>query len=148
MVLFKTVIYRSIEEKVIDMSRNPKTHYCWNHIDFELKVLRILKNSKFKIFRKFQFWPIVRGISSKSINLKNFLVRLYHHAKFQRNRSTTMIFMSILRFFLILYEIWDESGAAEMRDRHMVSLAKMMLMGSSVQKTNVPEQLKLPCLKI
>jgi hypothetical protein len=34
------------------------------------------------------------------------------------------------------------------RDKPMVSLAKMMLMNSSFQKTNVPEQLKLPCLKI
>jgi hypothetical protein len=30
----------------------------------------------------------------------------------------------------------------------MVSSAKMMLMNSSFQKTNVPEQLKLPYLKI
>jgi hypothetical protein len=34
------------------------------------------------------------------------------------------------------------------RDRPMVCSAKMMLMNSSVQKTNVLEQLKLPCLKI
>jgi hypothetical protein len=34
------------------------------------------------------------------------------------------------------------------RDRLMVSSAKMMLMNSSFEKTNVPEQLKLPCLKI
>jgi hypothetical protein len=30
----------------------------------------------------------------------------------------------------------------------MVSPAKMMLMNSRFQKTNVSEQLKLPCLKI
>jgi hypothetical protein len=34
------------------------------------------------------------------------------------------------------------------RDRLMVSSEKMMLMKSSFQKTNVPEQLELPCLKI
>jgi hypothetical protein len=34
------------------------------------------------------------------------------------------------------------------RDGAMVSSAKMMLMSSSLQNTNVPEQLKLPCLKI
>jgi hypothetical protein len=34
------------------------------------------------------------------------------------------------------------------RHRLMVFSAKMMLISSSFQKINVPEQLKLPCLKI
>ncbi len=51
--------------------------------------------------------------------------------------------------FLILNEnFWDKSGAAEVRDRPMASLAKMMLMNSSFRRKNVPVQIKLPCLKI
>ncbi len=68
-------------------------------------------------------------ISKESVNHKDF----YEH----------------FNNFLILNEnFWDESGAAMVRDRHIVSLAKMMLMSSSFRKINVPKQLKLPCLKI
>jgi hypothetical protein len=68
-------------------------------------------------------------ISKKSLNQKHFYEHLNNCLNLDEN-------------FL------DESEAAEVRDRPIVSSIKMMLMMSTFQKINVPEQLKLPCLKI
>jgi hypothetical protein len=72
-------------------------------------------------------------VQRKSRHQKLLLVTLYHHPEFQVNRSTTRIFIDILRFFWIWnHRFGDASGAAEVRDRPMVSLAKMMLMASTL----------------
>ncbi len=67
----------------------------------------------------------------KSRHQKPLLVILYHHVTFQVNRSTTRIFIDILRFFSAGSNDFERSlEPTEVRDRPMVSLAKMMLMTS------------------
>jgi hypothetical protein len=51
----------------------------------------------------------VQKLRPKLRHQKPFLVRLYHHTKFQRNRSTTKIFMSISIIFWFWKKIFEMS---------------------------------------
>ncbi len=76
-----------------------------SHKEFKLKVLQFRGNQKLKIFF---FWV---------------------------NRSTIKVFMIKFQFFLTPgVKFLDVSGAEEMRDGPMVSLAKMMITRSNSPK--------------
>jgi hypothetical protein len=69
--------------------------------------------------------------------------RLYHHANFQQNRSTIERFINNFIFSTPEEKNRDESGAELVRDGPMVSLAKMMLMDSSITMLNMENAARL-----
>ncbi len=120
-----------------------KPHRLWikisaNFLKVEFKIFQKIPNlaHSARNFTKVKTSKILSShtlspcqISKESLNHKDF----YDHFN---------------NFLILKGKFWDQFRAAMVRDRPMVSSAKMMLMNSSFQKTNVPEQLKLPCLKI
>ncbi len=77
-------------------------------------------------------------IFPNSRHQKILLARFYHHAKFWINRSTIKSFMIKFQFFLTPgVNFWDDSGAEDVRDGPMVSLAKIMLMFSTFTMINI-----------